>query len=184
MKPYRRSYLAGSLLIAASSVASAAPADLAARSSGRQLRTLGAAAPEGAGPAVAIIGPRSVVSAKGYGYANVERVPVTDETIFQWVGRQAVHGGRRHDAGRGGRSVARRPNHQILHRRARVVARDHRPQPADAPSGIPEYTNEGGGAAAVDLRRDYTKPRCSTSRTRCHSTSSLGRDGATATPAT
>ena len=91
MKPYRRSYLAGSLLIAASSVASAAPADLAARvpqvdnfvRSELQRQKV-------PGLAVAIIGPGGVVSAKGYGYANVEHeVPVTT-TIFQSgsVGKQ------------------------------------------------------------------------------------------------
>src|SRR6478735_5222829 len=92
MKLYRLSYLAGGLLTVASGLTSAAPADFAARlpqvdnfvRSELQRQKV-------PGLAVAIVGPGGVVSAKGYGYANVEHdVPVTDETIFQSgsVGKQ------------------------------------------------------------------------------------------------
>jgi len=160
MKLYRLSYLAGGLLTVASGLTWAAPADLAARvpqvddfvRSELQRQKV-------PGLAVAIVGPGGVVSAKGYGYANVEHdVPVTDETIFQSgsVGKQFT-------------AVA-----VMMQVEEGKVALDDPITKyfTDAPaswraitvrnllthtSGIPEYTNEGGGAAAVDLRRDYTE---------------------------
>src|SRR5262245_33188088 len=156
----RHRFLGGLLLSLLCSLAKPAPADLAARvppvdnfvRSELQRQKV-------PGLAVAVVGPAGVVSAKGYGYANVEHdVPVTDETIFQSgsVGKQftavavmmQVEDGKLAlddpitkyftDAPASWRQITIR--NLLTHT-----------------SGIPEYTNEGGGTAAVDLRRDYTE---------------------------
>ena len=111
------------------------------------------------GIAVAIVGPKGVVAANGYGNANVENdVPVTADTIFQSgsVGKQFT-------------AVA--VMMQVEDGKLRLddpITKYFTDAPASwrkitvrnlltHTSGVTEYTDEGGGAASVDLRRDYTE---------------------------